>query len=117
MEKAVYTSESLLKSNESFFKARLALMPQPERWAESLSKLNGLYNEDFISTETFEKIKCPVLVMSGEKDSYHSVEEVVKAARMIPQAQLAIIPGCSHVVFYCNFAAVWESIKPFLQLK
>jgi pimeloyl-ACP methyl ester carboxylesterase len=87
-EKASYTSESLLKGSESFFKSRLALMPEPERWNESLSKLNHLYNQDFVSSETF---------------------------RMIPKAQLAVIPGCSHVVFHCNFAAVWEAINPFLK--
>jgi hypothetical protein len=32
----------------------------------------------------------------------------------IANARLSIIPGCDHVVLYCNFPAVWESIKPFL---
>lgn len=114
-EKVTYTPEALLKASEQFFKTRLALMPQPDRWGESLSKLNSLYNDDFLSKETFEKIKCPVLVMSGDQDAYHSVEGVVSAARMIPKAQLSIIPGCHHVVFYCNFPAVWEAMSPFIK--
>lgn len=113
-EKANYTSETLLKGDETFFKTRLALMPQPDRWGESLSKLNALYNDDFVSKETFEKIKCPVLVMSGDRDTYHSVEQVA-AAKMISKAQLSIIPSCHHVVFFCNFPAVWEAIAPFLK--
>ena len=28
--------------------------------------------------------------------------------------QLAVIPGCDHVNFFCNFPAVWESMKPFV---
>ncbi|GAB3175175.1 alpha/beta fold hydrolase [Telluribacter humicola] len=114
-EKANYTPESLMSQSGQFFKTRLELMPQPEKWGESLSRLNVLYNEDYISRETFEKIKCPVLVMSGDRDGYHTVEGVVAASRMIPKSQLSIIPGCSHVVFYCNFPAVWEAISPFIK--
>jgi pimeloyl-ACP methyl ester carboxylesterase len=115
VEKANYSRESLMKDNEAFFKPRLALMPQPERWDESLAKLNALYNEDNVSKETFEKIKCPVLVMSGDRDHTHPVESVLRAAKMISGSQLSIIPGYHHVVFYCNFPAVWEAINPFLE--
>jgi pimeloyl-ACP methyl ester carboxylesterase len=110
-----YTPEGLMKSDSAFFSGRLALMPEPGRWKESLAMLTNLYNEDYISTETFEKIKCPVLVMSGDRDEYSSIEAVTKCARSIKGAQLSVIPGCHHVVFYCNFPAVWESLKPFLK--
>lgn len=114
-EKAAYTPESLLKSSGDFFKSRLALMPEPNRWGENLTRLNRLYNDDYISKETFAQIKCPVLVMSGDRDGGHSVEAVVTAAKMIPNAQLSIIAGCSHVVFFCNFPAVWETTQAFLK--
>jgi len=114
-QKFNYTSANLMKESPEFFKARVALMPEPERWNESLSQLNKLYNEDYISSETFSKIKCPVLVMSGDRDDNHSLEALVKCVKAIPKAQLSIIPGCSHVVFFCNFPAVWEAISPFLK--
>lgn len=109
-----YTTAGLMKYDSAFFAHRVALMPEPARWGEILSKLNKLYNEDFVSTETFEKIKCPVLVMLGDRDDNVKVEAAVKCARAIRNAQLSIIPGCHHVVFYCNFPAVWEAIYPFL---
>jgi len=109
-----YNSKDLMKSDSAFFSSRLKLMPEPGRWNEALSKLNKLYNEDYMSNETFEKIKCPVLIMSGDRDSYHSVEEVLRCAKAIKNSRLSIIPGCSHVVFFCNFPAVWEAINPFL---
>ena len=90
-------------------------MPEPTRWNEQLAKLNKLYNEDYVSVETFEKIKCPVLVMSGDRDDYQSLEGIVKCVKAIPDARLSIIPGCRHVVFYCNFPAVWEALQPFLK--
>jgi pimeloyl-ACP methyl ester carboxylesterase len=90
-------------------------MPEPQRWREILAKLSKMYNENHTGTETFKKIKCPALVMSGDRDDYLSVEAVVNSAKAIPNAQLAIIPNCHHVVFYCNLPAVWEAINPFLK--
>jgi pimeloyl-ACP methyl ester carboxylesterase len=114
-KKETYSPESLMKSDSAFFASRVALMPEPARWGEYLTKLNKMYNEDFVSTETFTKIKCPSLIMVGDRDEYIPVENAVKCAKSIKQSQLAIIPGCRHVVFFCNFPAVWDAIEPFLK--
>lgn len=110
-----YSPESLMKYDAAFFKSRLALMPEPNRWGESLAMLNKLYNTDFVSEETFKKIKCPTLIMAGDKDEYTATGNFVKCRNEITKAQLAIIAGCGHVVFYCNFPAVWATIEPFLK--
>lgn len=112
-----YTKEKLLKDSPEFFKDRLALMPEPEKWDTVLSRLNDLYNKSTMSTETFSAIKCPTLIMSGDRDEYSSTEAVLAAAKATKGAQLSIIPGCGHVVFFCNFAAVWEAIRPFIGSK
>ena len=109
-----YTPAMLMKSDSAFFAGRLALMPEPGRWAECLDLLNKLYNEEVMSTETFQKIKCPTLVMCGDRDDYNPVESVVRCARAIPHSQLSVIAGCWHVVFFCNFPAVWDAVEPFL---
>lgn len=114
-QKFNYTEAALMKTDSAFFSSRLKLMPEPARWDEALRKLSKLYNDDYMSAETFGKIKCPALIMSGDRDAYHTVEEVVACAKAIPDARLAIIPGCAHVVFFCNFSAVWESLTPFLK--
>jgi pimeloyl-ACP methyl ester carboxylesterase len=90
-------------------------MPEPRRWKEILTKLSKMYNEDPTSTETFQKIKCPTLVIAGDTDDYLSPEAMVSCAKAIHNSQLSIIPGCSHVVFFCNFPAVREAIGPFLK--
>jgi len=77
--------------------------------------LNKMYNEDFVTTETFEKIKCPSLIMAGDNDQYTLIEDFVKCKKTIGNSQLAIIPGCGHVIFYCNFPAVWDEVQPFLE--
>ena len=114
-EKLNYTSESLLQSDSAFFSGRLKLMPEKERWNESLSWLSAMYNGDYMSKETLEKIRCPVLLMNGDRDGYSSVDEFIQCAKYIANARIALIPGCHHVIFFCNFPAVWASIEPFLK--
>lgn len=110
-----YTPQMLMKSDSAFFAGRLALMPEPDRWAEDLAMLTKLYNDEFISAETFSKIKCPTLIMAGDRDQYNPIEAIIRCEKAIPNAQLSVIAGCSHVVFFCNFPAVWDAIEPFLK--
>lgn len=114
IEKYYYSSEMLLGQSKEYFEGRLKIMPQPERWNECLQYLNKLYNEETLSIETFSKIKCPTLVMGGDRDGGHPVEKLTIAHRNIKNSQLSIVPNCGHVVFYCNFPSLWEGIKPFL---
>lgn len=109
-----YSPGMLLGQAKSLFESRLALMPEPQRWAESLNWLNDLHNKDLISTETFTKVKCPTLLMTGDKDEYHSVSKVKVAADAIPGSTMAVIPACGHVVINCNFPLVWQYIAAFL---
>jgi hypothetical protein len=52
--------------------------------------------------------------MAGDKDNYSPVDKVVSSYKQISKATLSIIPGCGHVIFYCNFQAVWEAMKGFV---
>jgi pimeloyl-ACP methyl ester carboxylesterase len=110
-----YVGKKLMEEYPDFFKSRLALMPEPDRWQECLDMQNEMYDKDFVSTESFEKIKCPALIMGGDNDRYNPIESFVKCKTAIANAQLSIIPGCGHVVFFCNFPAVWAGIEPFLK--
>jgi pimeloyl-ACP methyl ester carboxylesterase len=98
-----------------FLRAVLLLCRKPERRGENLAMLNKMYNKDFVSFETFKKIKCPTLIMAGDNDEYTATEDFVKCRKAIPGSQLAIIAGCGHVIFYCNFPAVWDTVEPFIK--
>jgi pimeloyl-ACP methyl ester carboxylesterase len=112
-----YSADSLMKNFGDYFTKRVANMPEPDRWNESLQMINDLYNYSYMSEDTFKKIKCPVLVMSGDGYEFASPEKCIAAHRFISDSQLSIIPGCGHVILYCNFPAVWESMKIFLGYK
>jgi len=114
-EKFNYTAEGLMKADSTLFTERLKLMPEPKRWQESLAWLNTMYNNDYVSQETFEKIRCPVLLMNGDEDGYNTIDAFIQCSKYIGNAQVAVIPGCYHVIFFCNFPAVWASLEPFLE--
>jgi pimeloyl-ACP methyl ester carboxylesterase len=116
-ERVNYSSEILLSQAKEYFEGRLKIMPEPERWNECLGYLNKLYNDEALSVETFSKIKCPSLIMTGDRDSGHTIEDCTIVHRNITGSELSIIPNCSHVVFWCNFPAVWEAIVPFVGVK
>jgi len=104
----------LFEMDSLYFNQQLELSPEPQRFDEWLSTMNKYYSSLNIGKETFGKIQCPVLVMAGEKDQNAPLETVVAAYKMIPQAQLGIIPNAPHPAFLVNFPAVWGSILPFL---
>ncbi|GAB3768037.1 alpha/beta fold hydrolase [Spirosoma horti] len=115
-EEGKMTAERLDTLAPDFVKTRKLLMPDPNRWTEFLDKLDTMWNQpSFISDEAIRRIKCPALLMVGDKDPYFKTEKALETARLLPHGTLSIIPGCGHVVLYCNFPAVWESISPFLK--
>lgn len=108
------TRKALFSLDSLYFKQQLALMPEPEKFDHWLQTVNNYYNGLSIGKETLGKIKCPVLVMAGEKDQNAPLKTVIAGYEMIPNAQLSIIPNAPHPVFLTNFPAVWTSMLPFL---
>jgi pimeloyl-ACP methyl ester carboxylesterase len=98
-----------------YWKQQLKLMPEPNRLEEVFEQVASCYSKLTIGKELLSTIKCPVLVMAGDRDQGNSVEHVLNAARMIPNHQISIIPNGTHPVFNENFVAVWASIIPFLK--
>lgn len=50
-----------------------------------------------LTHEQFARIDAPALVVVGDRDELISVEEVVKLYRWLPNAELAILPGSTHM--------------------
>ncbi|MBD2755170.1 alpha/beta fold hydrolase [Spirosoma validum] len=109
------TAKRLDKMAPDFVKFRKQIMPDPSRWPEFLDKLDVLWNQPtFISDEAIHQFKCPVLLLAGDQDPYFKLEKVTETYRLFQHGRLSLIPGCGHVVLYCNFPAVWEAIAPFI---
>ncbi len=79
-----------------------------------VSTLSSYYSNLNIDQTVLGKIRCPVLIIAGEKDQNAPLDTVIAAYKMIPNAQLSIIPNAPHPAFQVNFTAVWACMTPFL---
>lgn len=67
-------------------------MPQPERLQEYwTTNPIHFYNHFVASKELFASIRCPVLVMAGERDTNAPLTTAIAAYPMLPNSQLSII--------------------------
>jgi pimeloyl-ACP methyl ester carboxylesterase len=110
-----FTAKQAMSFDKPFFEQQLKLMPEPNRIEDVFAGVNACYTKLTVGKELLESIKCPVLVMAGDKDDSNPVERVLTAARFIPIHQISIIPNTTHECFTENFKASWESIVPFLK--
>lgn len=110
-----FNVEAMMKADPVFMKSQMAIMPEPKRLQEYWNQMHNYYNNLMIADKKlFGSIKCPVLLMSGERDGNAPLATVIAAYYMIPDARLAIIAKASHQCFVENFNAVWADIKPFI---
>jgi hypothetical protein len=83
---------------------------EPKRQAEYWADLEHFHNTMVVSKTLFSSIRCPVLVMAGERDMNAPLATVIAAYQMIPNSQLSIIPNTPHPAFAVNFDAVWNAM-------
>jgi pimeloyl-ACP methyl ester carboxylesterase len=50
-----------------------------------------------LTREQVERINVPTLVMVGDRDEHVPVESALRLYRWLPQAELAVLPGASHL--------------------
>jgi pimeloyl-ACP methyl ester carboxylesterase len=68
----------------------------PERFDVVLDKMLRCWNDYAIPVSDLARIEAPVLVMAGD-DDIASFEHTITLYEAIPGAQLAVIPGTSHL--------------------
>jgi pimeloyl-ACP methyl ester carboxylesterase len=110
-----FTAKQAMEMDKPFIEQQLKLMPEPNRLEDMFAGVCACYNKLTVGKDLLGTIKCPVLVMAGDRDNGNTVEHVVNAARMIPKNQICIIPNTGHGCFLENFEAAWTSIIPFLK--
>ncbi len=108
------TSKQAIALDSAYWAQQVSLMPQPERLEELFQGVANCYNKLTVGKELLGSIKCPVLVMAGDRDDGNPVQRVLNAAILIPNYQLSIIPNAGHPAFLDNFTAVWAAIVPFI---
>jgi len=77
-----------------------------------LQSLEGLRAVDL--TPQLPALRCPVLVLHGERDRRRSVADAVELAACIPQARLQLLPG-GHTPMVDCLPQYLQALHPFLQ--
>lgn len=96
-------------------KSRKALMPEPDRYNDLINKLRESWLQPvYVDKEKAAAIKCPVLIIGGDRDDYIKTEEFVRIYKTIPNSQLSIIPNCGHVGLILNPTMLTNIVIPFL---
>lgn len=103
------------RDSPQFVADRKKLMPQPERWLEFNEKLNSLWaGPVYVTDEQIQSIKVPTLIMMGDHDQYNQIPKMVELFQLLPRGELAVIPGCGHVVLACKGQFTIAAVETFL---
>jgi pimeloyl-ACP methyl ester carboxylesterase len=69
-----------------------------DHWQSLLTQIATLFWTPLHYTaEDFAKITAPALILSGDRDTLIPLEQQVEMYRLIPDAELAILPGADHL--------------------
>ncbi len=60
-------------------------------------------------------IRCPVLLLAGERDTLHPLAAMQATAETIPSARLKVIAGAGHAPFISHKDIFLETVLSFLQ--
>lgn len=88
--------------------------PNPKHWPVLVDKVKkmGLEFKGF-AREDMKSIKAPVLITLGDRDVVRT-EHAVEMFRLIPNAQLAVIPGGDHFSIWMSPEKVLAPVASFL---
>ena len=77
--------------------AYVATAPNPEAFDAVAEKTSGLV-QSFAgwADDQLRHIQLPVLILIGDTDFIH-VDDAAEAVRLLPQGQLAVLPGTTHM--------------------
>jgi pimeloyl-ACP methyl ester carboxylesterase len=103
------------RDSPQFVSDRRKLMPQPERWLEFNQKLNAMWaGPVYVTDEQIQSIQIPTLIVAGDHDPYNQIPKFVELFQLLPKGELAIIPGCGHVVLDCKGQFTITAVEAFL---
>jgi pimeloyl-ACP methyl ester carboxylesterase len=80
--------------------ATLRQIHGPENWKALLTQIKPLWNATLNYTaDDFLQVVAPTLLLIGDRDGFVPVEDAVTMYRLLPHAELAVLPGSDHTDF------------------
>lgn len=94
----------------------LEVAPRPEDLQSMFDKaVERMRNFKDIAPETMQSISAPTLVVCGDSDVMRP-ESAVQEFRLLPEAQLAVLPGTDHMKVTARTTWLAPMIEEFLDL-
>jgi pimeloyl-ACP methyl ester carboxylesterase len=87
--------------------------PDPDYWPKFWGKVCSIQWGGF-SNEELASIKAPVLIAVGDND-FVRLEHAVETFKLIPNAELAVIPDAGHFVLFSEQEKVIPVVENFLE--
>jgi pimeloyl-ACP methyl ester carboxylesterase len=87
--------------------------PDPGYWPRIFDKVGAIQWNGF-SKEELASIGSPMLIIVGDHD-FVRVEHAVETVKLIPNAELAVIPDASHFVIFSEQERVIPIVQHFLE--
>jgi pimeloyl-ACP methyl ester carboxylesterase len=110
------TPEELEKDSPDFVAGRKKLMANPAQWDQLIRGLAEMYRGPVdVRQDEIKSIAVPSLIMAGDRDDYTRLDHFIDIFHLLPNGQLALIPGCGHVVLNCKPDLVIKIVSGFLQ--
>jgi pimeloyl-ACP methyl ester carboxylesterase len=102
------TTRDILFQRENYQK----VAPDPSYWPEIYAKVGSIQWRGF-SKKELASMKAPMLVIQGDHD-FVRLEHSVEILRLIPHAELAVIPSASHFALSSEPDKVIPIVQHFL---
>jgi pimeloyl-ACP methyl ester carboxylesterase len=87
--------------------------PDPNYWPKIYEKVGSIQWKGF-SKEELASVRVPFLILQGDHD-FVRLEHSVETVKLIPHAELAVIPAASHFALSSEQERVIPIIKHFLE--
>jgi pimeloyl-ACP methyl ester carboxylesterase len=84
-------------------------------WKELVTQLSfEMLNPTLPTEDDLKRITVPTLIVWGDRDQFLPIENAVELYRLIPNAQLAVVPNADHFVSRTRVRLFAELVKEFL---
>jgi pimeloyl-ACP methyl ester carboxylesterase len=100
---------------EEWREAYYAVAPDPEHFSELQAKTGTAVHEFRGWTDELRSLQAPTLLLFGDRD-FMPLPDVVEMFQLLPNAQLAVLPGATHMDVSRRTDEVLALITPFLDL-
>jgi len=93
-----------------------AVAPDPAHFDEFAARTSTMVHEFPGWADELRSLQVPTLLIFGDRD-FSPLPDVVEAFELLPNAQLAVLPGTTHVGVTHRSAEVLALITPFLDAR